>query len=70
MRLPLLPAFLSFYVGADEEYLPPAPARVAQGLLVGFLVSTGFLGVFAVVGLPISYGSLSSRVRSHGPASV
>jgi cytochrome c-type biogenesis protein len=53
---PLLPAFLSFYVGADEDVLPQAPARAAQGLLVGLLVSAGFLGVFAVVGVPIAYG--------------
>lgn len=53
---PLLPAFLSFYVGAEEEDLPRAPARVGQGLLVGLLVSTGFLGVFALVGVPIAYG--------------
>lgn len=53
---PLLPAFLSFYVGADENLLPRAPARVAQGLLVGVLVSTGFLAVFAIVGVPISFG--------------
>ena len=32
---PLLPAFLSFYFGAEEEQLPPAPTRVAQGLVVG-----------------------------------
>ncbi|MPZ92588.1 MAG: cytochrome c biogenesis protein CcdA [Actinobacteria bacterium] len=53
---PLLPAFLSFYVGAEEDDLPRAPARVAQGLLVGLLVSAGFLVVFAVVGVPIAYG--------------
>jgi cytochrome c-type biogenesis protein len=53
---PLLPAFLSFYVGAEESALPRAPARVAQGLLVGLLVAAGFLGVFAVVGIPIAYG--------------
>jgi cytochrome c-type biogenesis protein len=53
---PLLPAFLSFYVGAEEEDLPRAPARVGQGLLVGLLVSTGFLAVFALVGVPIAYG--------------
>ncbi len=53
---PLLPAFLSFYVGAEEDVLPRAPARAAQGLLVGLLVSAGFLGVFAVVGVPIAYG--------------
>lgn len=53
---PLLPAFLSFYVGADEDDLPRAPARVAQGLLVGLLVAAGFLAVFALVGVPIAYG--------------
>ena len=53
---PLLPAFLSFYVGADEAALPRAPARVAQGLLVGLFVSAGFLAVFALLGVPIAYG--------------
>ncbi len=53
---PLLPAFLSFYLGADEEQLPRATTRVAQGLLVGALVSAGFLGVFALIAIPASYG--------------
>jgi cytochrome c-type biogenesis protein len=53
---PLLPAFLSFYLGADEDRLPAAPTRALQGLLVGALVATGFLTVFAVVGLPLSLG--------------
>jgi cytochrome c-type biogenesis protein len=53
---PLLPAFLSFYLGVDEEQLPPAPTRIAQGLMVGALVAAGFLAVFAVVGLPVSLG--------------
>jgi cytochrome c-type biogenesis protein len=53
---PLLPAFLSFYVGAEEAALPRAPAGVAQGLLVGLLVAAGFLAVFEVVGIPIAYG--------------
>jgi cytochrome c-type biogenesis protein len=56
---PLLPAFLSFYLGADEDQLPPAPTRIVQGLLVGALVALGFLGLFAVVGLPVSF-SLSA----------
>lgn len=54
---PLLPAFLSFYVGAEEDFLPRAHARAAQGLLVGLLVATGFLGVFVVVGVPVAYGA-------------
>src|SRR5438046_7090061 len=53
---PLLPAFLSFYFGAEEEQLPPASTRVAQGLVVGGLVALGFLGFFALVGLPVSFG--------------
>jgi len=53
---PLLPAFLSFYLGADEAQLPRAATRVAQGLLVGLLVTAGFLGLFAAAGLPISFG--------------
>lgn len=54
---PLLPAYLSFYVGADERRLPRATSRVAQGLLAGLLVTAGFLGVFAIVGLPIVFGA-------------
>lgn len=53
---PLLPAFLSFYLGADEQRLPRAPTRVAQGLVVGAMVTAGFVAVFAAVGLPLSLG--------------
>ena len=53
---PLLPAFLSFYLGADERDLPSAPTRILQGLLVGSLVTAGFLGVFALASLPVSFG--------------
>jgi cytochrome c biogenesis protein CcdA len=53
---PLLPAFLSFYLGAEEQRLPAAPTRALQGLLVGVLVAAGFLTVFAAVGLPLSLG--------------
>lgn len=54
---PLLPAFLSFYVGADEARLPRAPTRVGQGLVVGLLVTAGFLGLFTLIGLPITLGA-------------
>jgi cytochrome c-type biogenesis protein len=54
---PLLPAFLSFYVGADEDQLPRAPIRVFQGVVVGGLVTLGFLGLFALVALPVSFGA-------------
>src|ERR671925_2356537 len=54
---PLLPAFLSFYVGAREERLPTARGRLAQGLVTGLVVTAGFLGVFVAVGLPVAYGA-------------
>jgi cytochrome c-type biogenesis protein len=53
----MLPAYLSFYVGADEGQLPSAPSRMAQGLLTGLMVTGGFLLVFGIVGLPITYGA-------------
>src|SRR5438552_8149056 len=53
---PLLPAFLGFYLGADEERLPRAPTRILQGLLVGVLVAVGFVGLFALAALPVSFG--------------
>lgn len=53
----LLPAFLSFYVGAEEEHLPSASNRTMQGLIVGAVVAAGFLAVFAVMGLPLALGA-------------
>lgn len=61
----LLPAFLSFYVGADEENLPKASTRAAQGLLVGSLVSAGFLTVFLVLAIPVAYAG--SRLTDQIP---
>jgi cytochrome c-type biogenesis protein len=53
---PLLPALLSYYLGADEQRLPRAPTRIGQGLVVGAMVTAGFLAVFTAVGLPLSLG--------------
>ncbi len=49
----MLPAFLSLYVGARETQLPSAPSRALQGLLVGLLVTAGFLAIFAVLAILI-----------------
>ena len=54
---PLLPAFLSFYAGADEAALPAASTRLAQGLAAGLLMTAGFVGAFALIGLPVSLGA-------------
>lgn len=53
----MLPAYLTFYVGAAEDQLPTATSRTAQGLKTGLMVTAGFLLVFAMVGLPITYGA-------------
>jgi cytochrome c biogenesis protein CcdA len=53
----MLPAYLTFYVGADEDELPTATSRTAQGLKTGLMVTAGFLLVFGLVGLPITYGA-------------
>ncbi len=42
----MLPAYLSFFVGADDDQLPSA-----------LLVTAGFLVVFAMVGIPLTYGA-------------
>jgi cytochrome c biogenesis protein CcdA len=52
----MLAAFLSYYVGADEEVLPRSATRAMQGVLVGLLVAAGFLTVFAVLGMPVVLG--------------
>ncbi len=43
-------------MGAEEQQLPRAGTRVLQGLLVGALVTVGFVGLFALVSLPVSFG--------------
>lgn len=53
----LLPALLSFQVGAREERLPRTGTRIGQGLLAGTMVAVGFLSVFAALALPVSYGA-------------
>lgn len=53
----LLPALLSFQVGAREEHLPRAGSRFGRGLLAGAMVAAGFLCVFAALALPVSYGA-------------
>lgn len=53
----MLPAYLTFYVGADDDQLPSATSRTAQGLKTGLMVTAGFLLVFGLVGLPITYGA-------------
>ncbi len=54
----MLPAYLSLYLGAEEEGFGKrsAPARLLRALLVGAVVSSGFVLLFAAAGLAISAG--------------
>lgn len=53
----MLPAFLSYYVGATRSDQPVSvPARLAQGLRTGMSVSAGFVAVFTAVGLLVAAG--------------
>jgi cytochrome c biogenesis protein CcdA len=52
---PMLPAYLSFFIGTDNEVVDPG-TRVPRALLSGLAVSIGFLAVFAALGIPINAG--------------
>ncbi len=52
---PVLTAFLAYNLGAGGERLR-GPGQAVRGLGTGLLVAAGFLGVFTVIGLPLSYG--------------
>jgi cytochrome c biogenesis protein CcdA len=63
--VPLLPAFLSYYLGAEQQRLPRARNGLLQGLLVGVLLTLGVVGVFTAIGLPLVYGA--SRITDAVP---
>ncbi len=52
---PMLPAYVSWFVGVDED-ARPGVARIPRALTVGAAVSAGFLLVAGVVGVPIHAG--------------
>ena len=52
----LLPSFISYYLGAGSPQ-EDRPGRVSDGLVVGLVLTAGFLLVFASVGLVFSLGA-------------
>ncbi|MPZ62163.1 MAG: hypothetical protein GEU93_12885 [Propionibacteriales bacterium] len=52
----VLSAFLAYNLG-DAAAPTGVPSRVTRGLATGLLVALGFVGVFTMVGLPLSYGA-------------
>ena len=55
---PMLPAYLSFFMGSDDEDRD-AGGRVPRALLSAGAVALGFLAVFAALGIPINAGVTS-----------
>lgn len=56
----MLPAYLSYFVGLDDDPAEAGgPGRVARALLVGMVVSAGFLVVFAAAGVVVTAGARS-----------
>jgi cytochrome c-type biogenesis protein len=54
----MLPAYLSYFMGTDGDVdgRLPAAAALGRGLIVGAVVSSGFLAVFGAAGLLITIG--------------
>ena len=54
----MLPAFISYYLGSRQEgyEMKPLHSRLAEGFVLGLLVTVGFLAVFGTVGIVISAG--------------
>ena len=59
----MLPAYLSFFVGDDDRR--DAPRAVARALVVGPVVTAGFVATFALLGLTVS--QLTSGVYNVAP---
>lgn len=53
---PMLPAYLSYFVGADDEDPGPVALRVLRAVGAAVAVSVGFFIVFVGLGLPINAG--------------
>lgn len=56
---PMLPAYLSSFIGLDDADADPGMARVPRALGAAAAVSVGFLAFFGAVGVPIQAGVTS-----------
>jgi cytochrome c-type biogenesis protein len=54
---PMLPAYLSYFIGTDTD--EPSASRVPRALAAAAAVSLGLLAVFAALGIPINAGLTS-----------
>lgn len=54
----MLPAYLGFFLGAEDDHDRDLLSGLVRGLVVGAAVSAGFLVVFALTGLVVSWTSI------------
>lgn len=52
----MLPAYLSFFMGLDEDENVPRRVVVGRALKIGLIMSAGFIAVFGSAGLIIRFG--------------
>lgn len=52
----MLPAYLSFFLGLDDEADAPRRVVVGRALKVGFIMASGFVAIFGTAGLIIWFG--------------
>lgn len=52
----MLPAYLSYFMGSDSDVPLSRSASLTRGLVVGSVVSSGFLAVFGLSGLLLTLG--------------
>ena len=52
----MLPAYLSYFIGTDTDVSLSRSASLSRGLVVGTVVSSGFLAVFGLAGLLLTLG--------------
>ena len=65
----MLPAYIGFFVGRDEDSNQPASVRVLRAIPVALAVSAGFIVVFGMVGFVIGAinESWESSVQEYSP---
>lgn len=61
----MLPAYVSFFLGTEEERVPGRAESVARAIPVALAVSLGFLAVFGTVGIALR--PVSSTVQEYAP---
>lgn len=62
--LPMLPAYLGWFITGDDER-QPAPRAIARAVVVGLSVTVGFVAVFGALGLLT--GAASARAKEVTP---